>query len=220
MWDRYMYLYNKYPITATSDVITIFPVIVGIIYYKYLSKEFKVLFYFSVIHFIGDIYSTWLSVKWVNNLNIFNILEIIEVSTMCFIFWMFAKQPLKKNFLLILLITIFSIGIFKFRATEFAFIPYVFNRLCYMVLVFIYFNTLLSEISVKNILLHPPFWLSATLTIYSTGSIIIFLFGEQILSSTAPHDKFMLFYDIISVINILFRLLICVAFFVSKYEKK
>ncbi|AFK03922.1 hypothetical protein Emtol_2787 [Emticicia oligotrophica DSM 17448] len=219
MWERYMYLYSKYPITATSDIITIFPVIVGIIFYKYLSKEIKTLFYFSVIHFIGDIYSTWLSVKWTNNLHIFNILEIVEASGMCFIFWMLFKQSTKKKLLLMLLITVLSIGIFKFRATEFAFIPYVFNRLCYMILVFLYFHTLLSETSVKNILTHPPFWLCATLTIYSTGSIIIFLFGEQILSSTAPHEKFTLFYDFISVINILCRTLICVVFFVSKYEK-
>jgi hypothetical protein len=117
------------------------------------------------------------------------------------------------------LISCVFIGIWKFDFNEFAFIPYVVNRLSYVILVFLYFNTLLSEISVKNILLHPPFWLCAALTIYSTGSIIIFLFGPQILLTTSPSKNFILFYTIISVINILFRLIVGVSFFVSKYEK-
>ncbi len=220
MWERYVYLIYKYPWVALSDVIIALPIIIGIISFKHLSKENKLLFYFLVVHFLFDLLSVWLSVKNQNNLNIFNFTEILEVAVICFIFFQLNNQKAKRILIITLFLICIFIGIWKFEYTEFAFIPYVLNRLCYVVIVFLYFNTLLSEFSVKNILTHPPFWLCSGLIIYSTGSVIIFLFGKQILSTTAPQEKFVLFYSIISIINIIFRFLIGVSFFVSKYEKR
>lgn len=219
MWERYIYLINKYPLIAISDLATIIPLILGVICYSHLSKENRLLFYFLIVHFLLDLDSVWISVKNQNNLNIFNFTEILEVTTICLVFLQLNKQRFKKILILFLLILSVSIGIWKFDFNEFAFIPYVINRLSYVIIVLIYFNTLLSEISVKNILLHPPFWLCAGLIIYATGSVIIFLFGNQILASTAPHEQFVLFYSLISIINIIFRILISVSFLVSKYEK-
>ncbi|CAH0994049.1 hypothetical protein EMA8858_00156 [Emticicia aquatica] len=220
MWERYIYLINKYPFIAVSDVITLCPLLIGIISYKYLSKENKLLFYFIIVHFLLDLQSVWISVKNQNNLNIFNFTELLEVTIICLVFLQLNSQYFKKWLIAFLLFTCVFVGIWKFDFAEFAFVPYVLNRLSYVIVVFIYFNTLLSETSVKNILTHPPFWLCAGLIVYSTGSVIIFLFGKQILASDAPHEKFVFFYSIISIINIFFRLLICVSFFVSKYEKK
>lgn len=220
MWEQYIELFTKYPIVALSDIITFVPIFVGLLCYKYLSKESKVLMYFLVFHFLLDIYAAWLSVKSINNLNVFNFAEICEVATICFIFFRLNKQSNKKLTIIFLLLLSVGIGIWKFHFSEFALIPYVLNRFCYVIIVFIYFSKLLSEISVQNILLHSPFWLCAALIIYSTGSIIIFLFGPQILLTTSPNKDFIVFYSIIPVINILFRLLIAVSFFVSKFSSQ
>ncbi len=219
MWERYTTLINKYPVVASSDLIAIFPIVLGIICYKYLSKESKLLFYFLVVHFLLDLLSVWLSVKSQNNLNIFNFTEILEVAIICIVFFRLNNQRIKQFLIIVLFSICVFVGIWKFDFFEFANIPYVLNRLTYLSIVFIYFHTLLSEISVKNILIHPPFWLCAGLIIYSTGSLLIFLFGGKILSIHSPQDVFIKFYTIVSFINIIFRILIGVSFFVSKFEK-
>lgn len=219
MWEKLLSLINKYPIVEISDFISIIPIIIGVFFYKSLSKEFKLLLYFLVVYFLLGLYSTWLSVLTKNNIYILNFVEILEISTICLIFFQINSQSYKRFLMITLLGSAIFVGFWKFDFIEFAYFPYVLNRLSYVIIVFIYFHTLLSEISAKNILTHPPFWLCAGLVIYSTGSVLIFLFGKQIFSINAPDKLFLQFYNIISIINIMFRLLIGVSFFVSKYEK-
>lgn len=219
MWEKLISVAIKYPISLASDLFVLLPFIVGIFYFKYLSKESRLLFYFLIIYALIAIYSIWKALYAQNNLAFINLLDSIELLFLSIIFFHLNSQKAKRIFILTLGLAGISIAIYKFDFVDFAYFPYVVNRIIYLVFVFIYFHTLLSETLVKNILLHPPFWLCAGLIVYSTGSLLIFLFGKHLLSVNAPDELFAPFYNIVCITNIIFRILIGISFFVNKFEK-
>lgn len=219
MWDRFISQTLKFPILMASVFATVIPIAIGFFRYKYLSKENKILLYYLVVYFLLDLDSLWLNLNRKSNIFNFNFSELLEISVICYVFFQLNTTKIKRIFTTLLFFVCIIIGIWKFDFVEFSYFPYTINRLSYLVLVFTYFDTLLAETSVKNILIHSPFWLCAGLIIYSTGSLLIFLFGKQIFSINAPDELFIQFYTLVSIINIIFRLLLGVSFFVSKYEK-
>jgi hypothetical protein len=220
MWEKLINVAIKYPISFTSDFIPLIPIIAGIIYYEYLSKESRLLFYFTIIYFFIAIYSLWKNLHGQNNLALFNFSDLLEIIFISIVFYQLNHQKTKQILILALLLISVGIGIYKFDFEDFAYFPYVINRIFYLIFVFIYFHTLLSETAVKNILIHPPFWLCAGLIVYSTGSLLIFLFGKHLLSKNAPDDLFVPFYDIVCITNFICRILIGGSFVVSKFDKQ
>lgn len=220
MWEKLIDAIAKYPISFVSDIIALIPIIAGIIYYKYLLKESRLLLYFTIIYFLIAIYSIWTSLLLENNLALFNLSDLLEIIFISIIFYQLNHQKTKRILILALFLISVGIGIYKFDFKDFAYFPYVINRIFYLIFVFIYFHTLLSETVVKNILIHPPFWLCAGLIVYSTGSLLIFLFGKHLLSINAPDELFGPFYDIVCITNIIFRILIAGSFVVSKFDKQ
>lgn len=220
MWEKLINGAIKYPISFTSDFIPLIPIIAGFFYYKYLSKESRLLFYFTILYFLIAIYSLWENLLGKNNLYLFNLSDLLEIIFISIIFYQLNHQKTKRILILVLLLVSVAIGIYEFDFNDFAYFPYVINRIFYLIFVFIYFHTLLSETVVKNILIHPPFWLCAGLVVYSTGSLLIFLFGKHLLSKNALDELFVPFYDIICITNFICRILIAGSFVVSKFDKQ
>lgn len=218
MWEKLVNTAIKFPISFTSDFIALLPIIIGIIYFKTLSRENRLLLFFTIIYFLIALCSIWKSLQTQNNLALFNLSDLIEIIFISIIFFQLNNQKLKQVIILVLFVVSVGIGIYKFDFEDFAYFPYVINRIVYLIYVFIYFHTLLSETKVKNILTHPPFWLCAGLIVYSTGSLLIFLFGKHILSINAPDELFGPFFNIVCITNIICRILIGGSFYVSKYK--
>ena len=110
------------------------------------------------------------------------------------------------------------IAIFDFKTLEISPFATAFDKVLMIVFVFLHFNTILSEMKIKNILLHPPFWISVAVIIYAAGSFSIDLFSNYIFNDS--DETFLFFLNMRRIVNIIFLLILSIAIWVKKYNIK
>jgi hypothetical protein len=166
-------------VTVISNLI---PFVVGLILYRYLVKELKILLIYFLTAISVDIIGIFLALNSVNNLWLFNIFTVAEYSFFIIIFSFWQKKELKRKFQ-------FSIPLFFLIWLIIQIIIGTFKKLNYpsmtiegIVLATIAFYTLynLSLDTKKLIYKDKRFWIAFGVITYFTGNLLLFSFGYLI----------------------------------------
>ena len=108
--------------------------------------------------------------------------------------------------------------IFSYRQSTISTVGLTTQRLFETVVVLLYFNKILIEARVKNILFHSMFWLSSGLLIYSAGTFFFSLFSSYLYSDTISNEEFDPFWRLNQILYIILCLMSSVGISVCRYE--
>ncbi|UFH55683.1 hypothetical protein [Spirosoma sp. KNUC1025] len=222
MLDRLLLLYEKYPLDFITHLSSSLPILFGIVRYKYLNTASKLIVSFFLFFFIKETYGTWLAVLKVNNYFLQNLETIAQtwivlaIALLCF-----RTSGLKR--LSVILGIICSIAcIITYQSDAISSVSLSSFRLFAIFFCLAYFNKILIDIQVKNILLHTLFWFSTGLLIYSTGTFFIVLFSEYWYKdiNKVPAEVFDKYWNVGQVLFIIFALLSALGLWTSKYDRE
>lgn len=156
---------------------------------------------------------TWGSTYPIQNLQpLFEIAVVTAVYLTCF-----QKNGAKKWVKLIAILSLLIV-VFSYRQHTISTLGLTTQRLFVTVIVLLYFNKILIEARVKNILLYSMFWLSSGLLIYSVGTFFFSLFSSYLYSDTISNDEFNQLWGLNQILYIVLCLMASVGIWVSKYD--
>ena len=206
MLDRILLLFDKYPLDFISQLSSILPIVVGLFTFKHLNKNIKIILLLFCMYFIGDTYMIWLGIFQKNNLFILNIypIGIIILLTAAYvpIFISLSAKRLVVSVAIVFLLTCIA----NFKIFEISSVDLFLCRIYTIALMLLYFNNTLSDMRVKNILIHSQFWISSGLIIYATGTFFISIFSEFIFNPNLVDDT--TFNAYWNLNNVLFLILV------------
>ncbi len=222
MLERLLLLCEKYPLDFISHLSSSFPVILGLIRYKYLSVTTKYIIVFFLFCFAKESTALWLSLLKQNNLFLQNIESIVEISIL-FIISLYCFQSIKwKRVWLILSTICISISVLSYQSNQISSLSLSTFRIFSIFFCLSYFSKILIDVSVKDILLHTMFWFASGLLIYATGTFFIVLFSEYWYKdiNKVPSEVFDKYWNASQVLFIIFCLLSALGIWISKYDKE
>lgn len=198
------------------------PIISGIIRYKYLvlPSKFIIIFFFSYL--IIETFALWLSLHKENNLYLQN----IEISINIFILLgitliSFSTKQWRQIFTISALIC-FIVSLTTYKSDAVSSISISLFRLFSIFICLAYFNKILIDIRIKNILHHTLFWFLSGLLIFSAGTFFIMLFSEywyKDINQVAP-EVFDKYWNANQLLFIIFCLLSSLGLWFSKYDRE
>lgn len=218
MVERLFHLTEKYPLNLASHLSSLLPIALGLALFACLSKSYKIVLLLFALYFISDTYSLWLVMARVSTYPIQNLQPLFEISIVTAVYLSsFRKNELGKwvKWAAILSVVIVSIS---YRQNTISTVGLTTQRLFETIVVLLYFNKILIEARVKNILFHSMFWLSSGLLIYSAGTFFFSLFSSYLYSDTITNEEFDPFWKLNQILFIILCLMASVGIWVCRYE--
>lgn len=163
-------------------------------YQTHPSVKIKVLFFYYVLATLLMAYASW-SIVYLENTaqnnnnwvyNVFYFLSIFFLSFYMYQTFTHIKSKVATLLLLLINISNFFLNNLIFKQQLFNSFASSISRLSLLVLIFLYFRQILSNVTEKNILLHFDFWLLSGYLIYFLGSFFIIMSWSH-LSSSITH---------------------------------
>ncbi|GAB5522226.1 MAG: hypothetical protein Roseis2KO_00980 [Roseivirga sp.] len=211
--------------TLISSFSVIIPLVIAVTRFKQLSRAQRLLTYLLAISLIVEIIANLLWFQQKRNLVVYNTFAIVHFN---FILLIYLNQlgsswtkPLKV--LIVLFNAFFLVDTLLLKKlTDFG---YYFNSnittsasLIFIFLALKYFHKLLKEIKYQKLEKNPLFWISTGLTLYYSGTLILFLLGNQVNQDEAAT----LYYEIALAawgLNSLFNLLLNTTYSIALWVK-
>lgn len=217
--DRFLFLCNQDIMAIVVSFIPLLPIFILFFRKKYINhKILKLIVGYVFFDLLFNIFTIVLAIYKVHSIIYFNLYYLFESIFWGVIAYLLNPYKTKRIVICLLSIILLIIAFFEITKTKTAYIEISFSRLILVIYSFFYFHTLLSEQKVKNLLVHPPFFINAGLMIYGMSSIILSLFIDYIFKLDT--SNYISLFGIIRIITILFFILLGVAFWVTKYENK
>ncbi len=211
--------------TLISSFSVIIPLIIAVTRFGQLSKPQRLLTYLLITSLVVEVIANLLWYQQKRNLVVYNSFAIVHFN---FILLIYQNQlgntwtkPLK---VLMILFNLFFLvdTLFLKKLTDFG---YYFNSnittsasLIFILLALKYFHKLLKEVRYQKLEKNPMFWISAGLTLYYSGTLILFLLGNQV-----NQDKnAALYYEIALAawgLNSFFNLILNTAYSIALWVK-
>lgn len=198
------------------------PVIFGLIRYKYLLLSSKLIILFFLFYFTKETFALWLSILKENNLYLQNIETIIETWLLLWIGFSCFKSPKWRWLALGLAISSSIASFLTYHSDGVSSISLSAFRLFAIFFCLSYFNKILTDIRVKNILLHMLFWFSAGLLVYAAGTFFIVLFSEYWYKdiNKVPAEVFDKYWNASQILFIMFCLFSAYGLWTSRYDEE
>ncbi len=206
----------KYPSITLNSLAPIFVLVIGIFRYKYLNFSLKLILVFLLFVILTDI-PVWITAALkINNLYYVYIVKSISDIIICSVYYFHIKSPSKKKIILL------SIGLMSFLAIfqilflndigEFAFTL----KIPLILVVFLHFQTILSELKIKNLLYYPYFWISSGIMLICCFSIMVLLFyNYTIYYGMEDKNQYWFYISFLEFVSIIFYIFMFIGFWVS-----
>ncbi|MVM29346.1 hypothetical protein GO755_04820 [Spirosoma sp. HMF4905] len=222
MWDRLLELWVKYPIDLFSHLSSGLPIIIGVIIWKSLDKSALCIWLFFVFCFIKDTYALWHALYALNTFYIQNLETVFQTVLIGLVYYYCFDKPLSKQITIGLIIVCLGIIFYSYDATRVSTRALSTFRLLSIGLSLAYFNKILVDMRVNNVLLHTMFWFSAGLLLYASGTFFIMLFSEYWYKdiNKVPAEVFDKYWNATQILFILFCLFSAYGLWVSKYDQE
>jgi hypothetical protein len=218
MTERLFHLIEKYPLNLVSHLFSLLPIALGLALLNCLSTSYKIVLLLFALYFISDTYSLWLVMARVSTYPIQNLQPLFEIGIITAVYLnSFRKNETGKWIKLAAILSAFII-VFSYRQSTISTVGLTTQRLFETITVLLYFNKILIEARVKNILFHSMFWLSSGLLIYSAGTFFFSLFSSYLYSDTISNEEFDPFWRLNQILYIIFCLMSSVGIWVCRYE--
>ncbi|GEM_PF-1524970 len=173
--------------TFISSLSIIIPLIVGLVRFRKLSPTQKLLSYLVIASALTEIIANILWYQQLRNLEVYNVYALINFNLLAIILsrhlYLTWRKPLK------LFLICFN-GYFIIDALFFKDLKhweYNFNSnlttsasIILIVLALSYFHKLLKEVRYQKLERNSQFWISSGIVMYYSGTLILFLLGNQV----------------------------------------
>jgi hypothetical protein len=216
MLERIITYFSNQPLVLIVSLLPLLPIILAVGVRAYKDPILKLLTIYLVTDLLCNIILFILAINGIYNIWLINVFFLFEAMMFGYIYYQLFHSKSIKIFITITLILATLITIFDFKTLEISPFATAFDKVLMIIFVFLHFNTILSEMKIKNILLHPPFWISVGIIIYAAGSFSIDLFSNYIFNDS--DETFFFFLNMKRIVNIIFLLILSVAIWVKKYN--
>ena len=176
MFERLLFLCEKYPIDFISHLSSSLPIFTGILRFKYLSLTSKFILSLFTFFFVKDTIALWLSLKSLNNLYIQNIEVCVEIILTGLIFLYSFKKKNYTKVTVILTLICFVVVVIFYKGDSVSSVSLAVFRAFSIALSMLYFHRLLVDMQVRSITKHSMFWFTSGLLVYATGTFFSSLF--------------------------------------------
>lgn len=222
MIEKLLLQIDKYPLDFITQLSGSFPILIGLQYYKRLPATSKFIIAFFAVYFIQDSIALYLSLLKQNNLFIQNLESISQLLIVGLIYYYSFDKPSARKLLLTYALVCLLIEFIYYKSYEVSSIDLIVVRIFSITLVFAYFNKIVLDLRIKNVVYHTLFWFSAGLLMYSAGTFFIVLFSQYWYQdiNKVPAEVFDKYWNASQVLFILFSLLSSVGLWFSKYDSQ
>ena len=220
--DLFFSPYRTYPIAFVAELITLLPIVVGLFRLNYNKYGVKLLILFFLCVFIRDITSNIYANHGDNNLFIYNLFSFFELIFLTLFFLNNPRIHSRKYRQVIIWGGSLAVLInsFFYSRTDFSVGNFSIVRVYGLLLILLFFERVLSELTIKNIITYSMFWVSTGLLLYFCGTFFIFLLSDKVLSKEAKPEIFQQYWDTNLVFYILFCVLASIGIWFIKYDKE
>ena len=218
MIERLFHLVEKYPLNLASHLFSLLPIVLGLTLFKCLSTSYRLVLVLFALYFISDTYSLWLVMTRVSTYPIQNLQPLFEISIITAVYLSSFQKNETRKWVKGAAILSAVIIIFSYRQQTISTVGLTTQRLFETITVLLYFNKILIEARVKNILFHSMFWLSSGLLIYAAGTFFFSLFSSYLYSDTISNEEFDPLWKLNQILYIILCLMASVGIWVCRYE--
>ncbi len=220
MLERLVSNLQAYPLDYIGHIFILLPVALSIYRRQFLTKELILLILFFLTSFLEECIQLYYSLKAWSNIHLYNLYLIVDIFLVGCIYYQKFEFKIHKKYIVIATSISIIISIIFFKYDEFSSVGNTVFRIFSTALVLSYFNWLLVEMKIANMLLHSFFWISAGLLLYSLGTFFMYLFSQYTISAKASSNIFDLYWSVKQILYILFCVFSSIGFWVSKYDIK
>ncbi|MBO0934005.1 hypothetical protein [Fibrella aquatilis] len=221
MTERLIHFFLKYPFDFISNIFLLLPVFIGIYRQKYLTTVLKLFLIVFLVRFVEEsvlIYAALANGTNIAEQKVIMLIDVLLISIPYLLLFRHKPSYLK--------ITYFIGGI-----VEIALLVYVIfyeqtglsgsvMRLFIIVISLLYYNLILAENKIKNILHHSMFWINAGMLIYAMGTFMTFLFIDYLYDPSKVSDQnFDIFWNLSQLIVCIQCILTAVGMYFAKEER-
>lgn len=188
-------------ISALSILI---PLISAVIVFSKLNKTLKKLGVFIVFSVITESFATYYGLNGMNNMPISHLYAFLQVPLLAWIFYDLVTGIRRKlvialacSFIVFSVLNLIlweDLHVFNSNQRYYAAVCIIFFCAFYFVQIFI-------DIKIIKIELDPYFWISASILIYTAGTLFLFIFAQEVLNS-----KNSAFWNLNCILNIFLNL--------------
>jgi hypothetical protein len=222
MWERFLDLSTRYPLDLLAHLSSLLPILLGLIRFMQLNRTGIWVWLLFIFFFSKDTYSLWLvlfarSTTFVQNVEAF--FQITAISLI--FFWSFESTRSRRIIVGVLTVSLAGIA-YTYSSSNVSTMSMAIVRIVSIGLSLAYFNKILVDMRIKNILLHTMFWFSAGLLVYASGTFFSMLFSEYWYgdSTQVPAEIFDRYWNICQILFIIFCCITSVGIWVSKYDRE
>jgi hypothetical protein len=222
MLEKLLSLSEKYPLDFISHLSSSFPFILGIIRYRYLTINHKLILTLFALCFIKESIALWLSLQKQHNLFLQNIDPIYESILIGIIFYFSFETTFNRRIIALFTAVSVLITLLFYKSTEVSSVSLSTFRLLAIGLILAYFSKLMTDMRVKNIMTYSMFWFASGLLIYTTGTFFIVLLSEYWYQdiNKVPIEVFDRYWNVSQVLFILFAVFSTIGIWFSKYDSE
>ena len=211
----------KYPLDFISHLFLLLPVTIGAYRQKYLTNTLLSVAIYFAVQFLQETVLLNYTLNKCSSIKLQQLLLILDTVILSEIFFLAFKDRKSNKY-----ITLFALTISLLVSTiDYLIIPLTsisssLFKLTIILFSLMYFNKILSENRIKNVLKHSMFWISSGFLLLGMGTFFSSLFIDYLLGDSKEQDNaFDLFWAIDQVVICLQCILIAIGLWVSKFDK-
>ncbi len=211
----------KYPLDFISNFFLLLPVFVGAYRQKYLTSSLKGFVLVFTIRFIEESILIYLALVHKTNLEAQKLFMVVDVFVLCLVYGNIFRNN-KNLFKLICILgvlveTLLLAHVFFYEQTG---LSGSIMRFFMIVVALMYYNLVLSENKIRNILYHGMFWENAGLLMYAMGTFMTFLFIDYLYDSSKVSDNmFDIFWNMSQIVICIQCILSAIGMYYAKQER-
>ncbi len=202
-----------------SAYFVIVPIIFGFISKINTNKDFIQIFYLLVFTLLIEIISSFLAYRGINNIFVINLFTFFEFLFIVLFYKRFFDAFKKTYFHFILIALFLCLVIFTtFLANNIKLIDNLsvsIEAIILIVYALLAFFIIMKKMVYEDILSTPFFWINSSVLIYFSGNIFLFIFSSY-LQNHNESSQYLKLYIIHSVLNILYYLILSIAFWKAR----
>ncbi|GAB3798716.1 hypothetical protein GCM10028819_20450 [Spirosoma humi] len=222
MWDRLLELSVRYPIDLLSYLSSLIPILISVLRFNQLTKIALYIILFFAFCFVKDTYALWYVIRALNTTFIQNLETLFQSFLIGFIYYNCFDKRLSKQILAGLTLLCATLIVFTYEDIKVSVTALLSFRVLSIGLSLAYFNKILVDMRIKNVLTHTMFWFSAGLLIFAAGTFFIVLFSEYWYKdiNKVPAEVFDKYWNASQILFIIFCLFSGIGLWFSKYDKE
>ncbi len=177
-------------IAYISILSALIPIVLGLIQWRKLVLELKLIVWIGITSFLIDVVCLILGRYSINNYPLINLLCPVQLALFMYVFSMFFEEKLSFKIVFACFLVFFVINFiwienpFEFNTNS--------NGISSLILIAItirYLYKLLSELPEIHIYKLPMLWIAFGVLLYCSGTLFVFLASKYLIKSPADHQS-------------------------------